>query len=268
MENEFKEKMKQTKESEKELLGASDGEKIEEILTGQKIIKLAAFPTLAFIFPGVGTVLEGDRIVAEYKAQQLRRGKLLTKAQLKAIYGRPTEVEVEGVKVIVGSGVWTAVEENDIELLPMQIKEKNLVFEDLRERYQKIEIEILGLSNSKKDKNRKDKIEAEKIKLSKDADIVFSEVIELRRKLLLLQIKHLELFVTSLEERAEFEKISYYIPKCVFKVLPDGSMVPFWSSNEDMGSAAFAATQIISLFNLFIRGYDVDAFFTGGLLEK
>jgi hypothetical protein len=254
-----KEILNQTAESEKEQQAADDGKKLEEVFLGKQEVVIKEYGTIIFELPKTGLALEGDRVVAKFKTEHLRRGDLLTDAELKAIYNKPIVVKQDGQDIVVGTGEWTDKEEREMENLPSEIESTWEMFIVYREDYQKIRQEMLKLTKSKEDKAKKKKLDTQFDKAQKRALEQHDVVLKQKARLLELQATRVRLFSDSLEEQAFFEKIKLYAPSCI-KIKRKGKEDFLWKSEEEMFGAEFAATRILTLFNLFVRGLDVRFF--------
>lgn len=255
----FEKELKVTKETEDQQKTAEDSQKLKEILEGEQTIYIKGYGDILFEYPKAGLVIEAERLEAEFKATSLRNSTFLTEAQLKAIYGKPVVIEVDGKQIEVGSGEWSETNDRLMEELPEQIKELETQFDIGREAYQEFDRDLLK-ATKKADK----KILKEKMKLK--AEETFSirqESLEKQKELLELQMKRLQLFSSSLEERAFFEKIKLYLPSSVFKMNGSGGEAtkePLWKNYEEFENSKFLASRVISLYSLFIRGADISFF--------
>jgi len=245
----FEEKIKVTKEVEALEQEAEDDVVANNIRRAEQEIYIEGIGHLVFKFPGVKLSLEGDAVYAKFLASNLRTGKILTKAQLKAIYGQPVVVEVEGKQITVGEGEWTEKQERELEELPEDIKVLNENFDILREEIQNRELEISKLDgHSKKKKAGLEK----KLKIDLDqAEIMYKDLALLNLELIDLQTKQLTLFSPCLEEQASMEKVKLYAPSCI---LNKETMEPLWSSLAEFENAEGNAIRILSLF---LRGGNI-----------
>ena len=205
-------------------------------------------------------VIEGDLIDAKFKTTHLRKGDLLTRSQLKAFYKRPVTAEIDGEKIDISEGQWNDRHERELEDLPKELEDAASLFADFRNEYQEVEKEIMALSDAKKYKAKKKELEKQLERKYQGAEESYIKTMSLRTKVLELQALQIELFSPCLEERANFEKVKFYAPKCIKIKKEDGSEDFLFKSKEDINSAPFAATRVISLFSLFIRGVDVSFF--------
>jgi len=252
-------KLAKTKELEDELQATEDAGQLDEVLTGRKLVNIDGYGKLMFEFPDTGIILEGDRISATYKTSHLRKGDLLTRTQLEAIYQAPIEVEVDGVTIKVGDGQWTAKEKIRMEEeLPDDMKQRMEVLDFLRDEIQEVSDKLLPMT--KNTKAKKDLEESQQRKQHELTDQM-TKILELKKEQLKLQTKYMELFSMSLEEMSNFERVRYYAPKCIKKVNEDGSVGDFlWKSDEELQKTSFAGTRIITLFTLFVSGANISFF--------
>lgn len=251
--------LNETEDSEKQQQEADDNEKLAEVLSGRQEIFITGYGNIIFDMPNTGLALEGDKVAARFKTEHLRKSDFLTDAQLKAIYSKPTVIEIDGKEMVVGSGEWTEKNERDIETLPEKIQSNWTTFMDYRSAYQAIQQEILALSDLKKNKAKKKSLETKLHGLQNQALEQHQIVLGLKTELVRLQTVRVRLFSDSLEEQSFFEKVKLYAPSCI-KIKKDGKEDFLWHSEEEMFSDKFTATRIISLFNLFVRGLDVSFF--------
>jgi len=251
--------LEQTEESEREEQAADDNKKVEEVFLGKQEVYIKGYGDIIFELPRAGLALEGDKVVARYKTEHLRKGDLLTDAELKAIYNNPVVITQGGQEITVGTGEWTDKEENEMDQLPEAIQGTWEMFVVFREDYQSIKLEMTSLGNTKADKAKKKKLEVSYDLAQKKALAQHNTVLTQKARLLELQATRVRLFSDSLEEQAFFEKIKLYAPSCI-KIMRDGAVDFLWKSEEEMLAAEFTATRIITLFNLFVRGLDVRFF--------
>lgn len=253
---EFKDEIVKTIELKKEEQVANDNDIASEIISGSSEIYINGLGTITFIWPSVGLSMQGDKLHAQFKAEHLRKGDLLSEAQLKAYYKRPVFIEIDGKEIQVGNGEWTEEEEEKLESLPLEIQELNEEFDMHRATLQEQQLEMDSLP-----KNSKKRTVYEK-KIEEITEAAYNKYIELTKKRLEvgeLNLKRNTLFSDSLEEMANLEKIRLFAPQCILKRV-DGELVPLWESEDDMLKAQFASIRAISLFNLFMRGVDVSFF--------
>jgi len=256
---EIKEILNQTEQSEKEEQNAEDSKKIEEVFLGRQEVFIQEYGSIIFELPNAGMALEGDRVVAKFKTEHLRKGDLLTDAELKAIHNKPVVIKQDDQDITIGSGEWTDKQEREMEDLPDEIQGSWEMFVAYREEYQQIKQQMLELTNSKEDKTKKKQLGIKFNKVQKSALAQHDIVLNQKAHLLELQSTRVRLFSDSLEEQAFFEKIKLYAPSCI-KIERDGKEDFLWKSEDEMLGAKFAATRIITLFNLFVRGLDVRFF--------
>lgn len=246
----FEEAIKLTDEVEKETQKAKDDEKANEVVSGEKRVYLNNLGTILFKMPGVELSLEGDKKYAEFKSNALIEGKLLTEAQLKAIYRQPTIVKKGGKDITVG-GEWTDEEDNNMESIPLEIEQMIENFKFLRGKIQEAEASILALKGKKK----KDQ-EEKKQKWLAEASDIFKKISYKRLDLLQLQQKRVLLFSSSLEEQANLDRIKLFAPQCILK--NDGT--PLWNSLDDMLNGDYDCLKLLGIFSMFIRGVDISFF--------
>lgn len=256
-EKEFQEALKKTKEVEKEEQKANDDSKARNIIRGAQEVKLEPFGTLVFEWPSVGLSLQADAVQARYKTDHLRKQDIMTEEQLKAIYRRPVTIEIDGKEIIVGSGQWTEEDEELLDSLPKEVKNKDDYFVDVRSRIHELDTELLSLTKTSKKRAR---LEEEKTKLEEEAYTIWTDTSQVRLKLLEHQNKRMMLFASSLEEQAHLEKLKLFCPSCI-KVKDENGNVDFlWKTEDDMLQDGFESIQVITLYNLFLRGVDVSFF--------
>lgn len=256
---EFNAEMKFTKSDKKEQQKVSDDGKANDIISGAQEVYLKDFGNLIFNWPDLGLAMQGDSMYAKFKATHLRKGDLLTEAELKAIYGKPVTVEVEGKDIVVGSGAWTVSDDSKLEDLPRELTRLNEELDYCRDEIHRTDEKILALGKTQKDKASKKKLETE---LGKQNDVAYSlwlKVSKLKLDILELQSNKIILFATSLEEQANFEKLKLFAPSCV-KVKNETGTKPLWDNQETMLASGFGSVRVISLFGLFLRGADVSFF--------
>lgn len=249
-------------EIDKEKQSADDGRRLQEVMSGRREFYYPAFGTIAFEYPNTGIVINADRMVAEFKSAQLKKGKLLTKDQMKAIYRQPVFIEEDGKRIKVSDGLWTVENDNRLEELPREITTKQRLFNEYRDEYQQLKTEQLG----EVEEAVKQDYEERLLRRENEAAEVYKELLELNQELIELQSKHLELFSNSLEEQANFERIKYYAPRCV-RYMKDGKEDFLWKSDQDLLDARFNSTEVLSLFSLFVRGTDI-SFFVAALGDQ
>jgi len=249
---EFKKKLNETIDSEKEIQDSEDSKTAEEIIRGSQEVFIRGYDWLIFNWPDVERTLEGDDIFAKFKTKHLRNNDLMTTSQLKAVYNNPITIKVDGKDVVVGSGEWTEKDERRLEEIPKEIDEKTEAFNAYRVEIQELKEQI---------KKRKNKQTEEKLnKYMENAFECYSNITKLNLEHIELQTKRINLFSTSLEERAQFEKVKYYAPYCIMSKNGDGTLNPLWKDETEMLKADQTAVRILSLFGLFLRGVDVSFF--------
>ena len=255
----FKDVIVKTKEDEKEEQNVEDKEKGEEIITGSQQLYLSSFGTVQFEWPSPKLTIEGDRLYAQFKAKHLRLGDLMTEAQLKAYYGRPLTLELDGKEIIVGQGEWTKDDDNKLEEIPLDIERATEVFDMIRDDLQKTQDQLLKKKNNKK---FKDKISD----FTEQAYEAYKKVIKLKLDLLELQSLRISLFSVSLEEQALLEKVQLFAPNCI-KIIKKDKGTLLWKSKDDMLENGDQGTiRLLSLFGLFLRGGDI-RFFGDGVAD-
>lgn len=258
-EKDFEKDLKVTKETEDQQKTAADSQKLKEILEGEQTVYIKGYGDIVFEYPKAGLVIEAERLEAEFKATSLRNSTFLTEAQLKAIYGKPVTIEVDGKEVEVGSGEWSETNDRLMEELPEQIKDLEEMFDIGREAYQEFDRDLLKATKKADKKTFEQK---KKLKFEETFNIR-QESLEKQKELLELQMKRLQLFSASLEERAFFEKIKLYLPSSVFKMNGNGDKATkefLWKNYEEFENSEFLASRVISLYSLFIRGADISFF--------
>lgn len=249
----FEEVIVKTVGDEKDEQLIEDRDRGEEIISGAQQLQLSPFGTIQFEWPNPRLTIEGDRLYAQFKAKHLRQGDLLTEAQLKAYYGRPQTLELDGKEIIVGQGEWTKEQENKLEELPRDIDMGIETFNMIREELQQTQVK---LEQKKGNKKLKDKISL----LTGQAYDAYQKVIKIKLDLLEVQTLRLSLFSVSLEEQALLEKIQLFAPSCV-KVVKDGQTTTLWDSKDIMLEEGDQGTiRLLSLFGLFLRGGDIRFF--------
>lgn len=253
----FEERISQTDEVEKQVEEVGDQKEMDSVVKGRKEIHLIGFPRLVFYYPNVGLSLEADEIMAEFRTKALRHGQYLTREQLKAIYGRPTTINVDGKEVVVGEGQWLNKDEDILEDYNKLIDGYERDFLAYREELQTKRNELLA--NEKNSKKKKE-LEKEIDKLEVGAFGMFKKTWEMRKELLETQLKQMELFAPCLEERSFVEKIKFLAPKCIKTIKDNGEEEFLWKSSEEFRNANFDSTKVISLFRLFLQGGDVSFF--------
>lgn len=261
LDEQFDDKMKLTEDVEADIQKADDNKTAEVILDGQQEITLDGFGMVVFKMPPTGVALEGDNIYASFKAEHLRRGDFSTEAQLRAIYRQPTFIEQDGKSIEIGTGAWTDDKETRLDKIPELVTALDDEFGTYREEHQTKTDELGALkgNRAKSTKKKVEKLEKELINLQEQAKNLFIETSKLKIEQLELQNTKISLFSSSLEERANMEKIKYYIPYCVF-TKDEETLTPMWKTTEDFLESAFGAIKILGIFNLFLRGADISFF--------
>ncbi len=252
----FEEVIVKTVDDEKTEQLIEDRDRGEEIISGAQQLQLSPFGTVQFEWPTPKLTIEGDRLYAQFKAKHLRHGDLMTEAQLKAYYGRPQILELDGKEIIVGQGEWTKDQDNKLEELPHDIEMGVEAFNMIRDELQK--------TQEKLDKKKGNKKLKEKITLlTGQAYEAYQKVVKIKLELLELQTLRLSLFSVSLEEQALLEKIQLFAPSCI-KVIKDGTTTTLWDSKDSMLEEGDQGTiRLLSLFGLFLRGGDIRFFGDG-----
>lgn len=257
--------LNETKDSEKEQQAANDSKALDEVVSARQKIYIKEYGEIIFDMPRAGVALEGDRIVAQFKTEHLRKNDYFTDGQLKAIYNKPTVISIDGKDITVGNGEWTEKDEKELESLPDKIQQHWEDFVHLRELYQEIQQEILTLTNTKKNKVKLKTLDVKSLEAQKVALTQHGEILSLKARLLELQSTRVRLFSDSLEEQAFFEKVKLFAPSCIKREV-GGKEDFLWHTMDEMLDDGFTATRILGLFNLFIRGLDVSFF--GDALEE
>lgn len=246
----------QDKDVEDALQQAQDDELLQEIHTERKKIKLKGVPhTLIFEYPDLGISLKADRIVAEFKATELRAGKLLTSKQLKAIARQPTTAIINGKEEVVDKAEWTVNDDQILDEYPRKINDTGLDLIVAREEYQEVKEQLDSVKGKEKEK-----LEKRRNQIYDQASKLYSDYIRLKRDLLDTQLKEMRLLNGSLEELANLEKLRYLAPKCIKKIDKDGKEDFIWKTDEDFQNAPFDNATILSVFNVFLRGGDISFF--------
>jgi len=257
---EFLGKLKETAESDKEQQIAEDNKKINVVVNGAQELFVNGVGTVIFEFPNAELTMEGDMITAQFKTTHLRKSDLLTEAQLKAIYNKPVVIQLEGKDVVIGNGLWTDAEERDLENLPKQLDESTENFRNYRQEYQELEVQLLALEDNEANKEKRATLEGQRNKIFAETERIYLETVELRKQIIDLQTKRIQLFASSLEEMSFLEKIKLYAPSCIKIKKEDGSVDFLWKSPKDFLTDNTVAVKLIGLYNLFLRGIDVSFF--------
>jgi hypothetical protein len=255
-EEEFKEKLKETKESENAQQQAQDNIELNKIITGRQVINITGFGDVIFDFPGAGLAIEGDMLAAQFRTKHLRAGDLFNEEQLKHIYKQPTKVQIDGKETTVGDGLWTDKNEQEVTRLNNTIKSHQEMFIKYREEYQVFELDLI---KHKPDSKKYNDLVERKNAVEEKARKEYTGLLDAKIKQLELATLRAKLFADSIEEMAFFEKVKLFAPSCVKKVA-DGKEVPLWSSKEEMLLDTHLATRVISIYSLFLRGLDVSFF--------
>jgi len=247
---------------EKEAQDIEDNQKANDIVYGEQTVEVATFGKLTFRYPELGVALEGDRIYAKFKAEHLRKGDLLTKAQLAAMYKQPITIKVDGQETIIEDGEWTEADETKMDSYIPLIEEAQEMFSNFREEIEHVENEIISIEKIPGKQKRVKHLVTKKGKLVDEAYKKFEEIYKLRLEMLDLQTKKEALFSISLEEQAQFEKLKIYIPYCIL-VEKDNKKVPLWNNVEEMNKAGLDGARILSMLSLFMKGTDLSFFGVG-----
>jgi len=257
---EFKEVIVKTKQDENQEKDVEATKKVEEVIRGAQEIHISSFGTLQFEWPTPKLTIEGDRLFAQFKAKHLRDGDLLTEYQLKAIYGRPNIVLVDGKEIEVGSGEWSEEDESNLENLPSEIDIKTSLFDELRDEIHNLKNEIDKKPKNTKGQKQVTDLQPKIEQLTEEAFKSYKDLIQIKLSLLELQAKRISLFSVSLEEQANLEKLQLYGPSCI-KISKSGQFLPLWKDKEGMLTDSNPMTvRVLSLFGLFLRGVDVHFF--------
>lgn len=254
---EFEEKIKTPIEVDNEKQKNKDNKKGYSIITGSQEVFVNPYGKIVFEWPNIGLAMKGDQLMAEFKSSHLRKGDLMTEAQLLAIYNRPISIEIDGKEIVVGNGVWTSDDERRIQTeLPSEIKEIGTKFDAFREEVQELETK-LPVEN-KEIMSETDKKNLEMYNIQRDhAQDLFRELRDKKLEFLELQARRTQLFATSLEELSVLEKLKLYAPHCI-KHKESGK--PVWNSIEEMLNSGYEAINLIGLFSMFLKGADVSFF--------
>lgn len=254
MEKELEDKLKMTKEIEETLESLTDEARLQEIESGAKHLYMKEHGNIIFRYPSVKLSREAELIYAKFYADHLRKDDLMTEEKLKAYYSQPIIIEKDGKEVVVKSGTWTDEDEAVMEQIPEEIKIILRELEQLRDQIQERE----------KEASKKKSGAASKLKIRIESDYgkieeVYRKLMEKRIQLVKLQTKRLKLFALSLEEQANYERIKFLAPYCVFKE-ENGEATPIWSTSDDLDSSGIKASELLTIFSLFMRGGDVSFF--------
>lgn len=240
---------------EKEEQQTADAEVLEEIVEGRQVVYINGYGEIIFDFPSPGIALQADSAAIKFKTQKLRSNEFLTEAQLKAIYRRPTVISIDGKDQEVGSGEWTDENEVRIDALPGEIEYADKDFLEAREKYHLVKDELDKTSEEKRKEELEKKLEA----FEQTALEFFNAGAKLKSEQLDLNITRTRLFSGSLEEQVFFERVKYLAPSCI-KIKVEEQVAPLWKNFEAFEADKFAATKVLALFSLFLRGLDVSFF--------
>ncbi len=255
----FESEMKKSFDVEQEETKAEDNKKLDEVISGRQELFIQGMGDIIFDFPSSDLINEGDEAVAKFKSYHLRKGELLTKTHLKAIYGRPVSINVDGVDVVVGQGDWTEKEEQRLEDLPDEMKTVEDEFNYFRQEFQDLQDELVAITDTAKNKAKRKNIEKKCESIMNDCRNLYEKRLKLKQENYELNLKCLDLFSISLEEQAIHEKIKIFAPSCI-KIKENGSEPHLLNSDEQIKTNTFLYNRVLSLFNLYIRGYDVSFF--------
>lgn len=255
----FEQEITQTTQVEKENRQAEQNKKAEEIFNSRQEVYITGIGQLVFDYPRVGLTLEGDLAAARFKSAHLKMGDLLTEQQLKALYSKPTTVEIEGKTITVGDGSWTEKQDNELEELPTVIKSYRESFEDFRAMYQETNEQIMAIPEVEENKERIEELKRKRDNYFDSAQQTYTKMLELQMELLELQTLRMSLFSISLEEMSNLEKLKIYVPECI-KIKENGTIRPLWKDLSEAMNSGLEFIRVISLFNLFLRGADVSFF--------
>jgi len=253
----FEEKIKQTVESEALIQDAEDEKLAANIRRGDQIIYIDGIGDIIFKWPYLDLTTESDRIYAEYYSQGLSEGRIKTKAQLAAIYARPTEISENGARVKVNNGLWTAQDDLRLDEIPNELKSITNDFNDFRKEIQDIENELGALDEHSKSKKKN--LETKRTALLDRALQIFSGIESLNKEYLELNARYLQLFSSCLEEQANMQKLKFLAPECLF--VKEGEMErPLWKDREAFLKSRDISIKIFSIFSLFMRGGSIHFF--------
>ena len=254
----FEDFLLRNEDDEKQEQQVKDNERLQEVNTERKEIQLSGIPyKLVFEYPDIGISIAADRVVAEFKARELQSNTLLTSKQLKAIKSRPVTVTINGTEKVVGDPEWSAKDDIILEEHGAKINEVTQELISARLEYQEV---CDALDNIKKsDKGKRDQLAKRKNQIYDFALEAYNRQLKLKKELLSVQLKEMDVLNGSLEEMAHLEKIKFLAPKCIKKI-DDGKESFLWESEEDFCNAKFSATTILSAFSLFLRGGDISFF--------
>ena len=250
------------KTTEKAMTESEDNIKLNSVLSGSQTVNTEEYGPLIFIYPGVELSLKADKISAQFRAKALRENLYLTDRQYLAIYNQPLMIDIDGKQVKIGNGDWPESQEREYrDELPKKLKVLNENFSITRQLFQEQEEKILQFP---KDSENYD---ATLIEMQKERDSLESRAKEIYSQLMATKAKQLELaslrarlFSDSLEEQLITERIKILAPGCIKKYNDKHSLVPLWNSEKELLEDGFAATKVLALFNLFLRGFDVSFF--------
>lgn len=262
VEKELKDALSIDKDTEKVIIESEDNAKLQSVLTGSQTINTEEYGPVVFIYPGVELSLKADKASAQFRAKALRENLYLTDRQYLAIYNQPLMIDVDGKQVKIGSGDWPESQEREYrDELPEKLRKLNENFSVTREMFQEQEEEILQLPKDS------DNYETTLAELQKKRDSLEQRAREIYNQLMTIKARHMELaslrarlFSDSLEEQLITERIKILAPGCIKKYNNKHSLVPLWNSEKELLEDGFAATKILALFNLFLRGFDVSFF--------
>lgn len=258
----FDDEMKITTEVTKETQKVQDDETGSSILTGSQTVFLNSLGTILFEYPPIGLIMKADGVQAKFKAEHLRKGDILTMAQLKAIYSRPLTIpDVNGKDVVIGSGEWTDADEDKITSIIEEIRDLQKEFASFKEEVEELELKIIKLPTTSKGKSKKSSIVKRK-EAGIDASYkIYTQIYKKRLELLELQTTQELLFVDSLEEQARIEKIKIFAPHCIKLIKGDATPIVLWKAVENMEEeSSFDMRRIISMFAMFLKGSDISFF--------
>lgn len=263
----FEDFLLQTMESDEAVQNAGDNQLLQEIYTERKKIKISGVPfPLIFEYPDIGLSLIADRIVAEFRAKELRIGKLLTNEQLKAIASRPMTIEENGKNIVISKPQWSEKDEQILAEYPRKINDITIELITARQEYQEANMLRQKIQGEGKDaEHERAKADKRKQSIYDQAYKIFDQQIKLKKQLLETQLKEMQVVNGSLEDISNIEKIKYLAPKCIKKVNADGSEEFLWKTDDEFTNAPFSVTTVLSVFNVFLRGGDISFF--GVLLE-
>lgn len=254
----YDELMSQSEEQASTAQETEDNVELNSVVSGEKELFIDGYGLVVFQQPTARLSLQGDSAAAKFRSKHLRHGDILTEAQLKLIYGRPTTVKIDGVETQIGNGSWTENNEQELENLPDQITRNMETVLSYRNDISEVlnELKVLpdGESEIREGLDKKLK------ELNDDAYPLYLQVLEDKKQLMELQLLRLQLFSISLEEQTNLEKIKIFAPACIKRKQEDGSIESLWKTEDDFLDDNVGAVHLLSVYNLFLRGVDISFF--------